>query len=47
MKDRVTYRDRNNNIHVVVVDSKGFRDLVMFLAWTKGRTEKIERLEEE
>lgn len=47
MKDRVTYRDRNNNIHVVVVDSKGLRDLMMSLAWTKGRTEKIEKVEEE
>ena len=44
MKERITYTDRNNNEHVTVVDSKGFRDLMMFLMWTKGEIKKIEKI---
>lgn len=41
---RVTYTNRNNITRTVMVDGKGYCDLVTSMVWTKGNIDKVEHL---
>ena len=44
MTMRVTYTDRNNNIHTKEVDQKVYCQLVASLVWTKGEIKNVEHI---